>query len=71
MASFVASNCVFLRLQLRKIMPVYALLQRMEIFGAERENPENFAAQGAIERYFLRELQLAKARWSDSRLGLA
>ena len=37
LARFVASLFIFLRLQLRKIMAVCALLQRMEIFRGERE----------------------------------
>ena len=37
LASFVVSGFVLLRMQLRKIMPVYALLQRMGIFRGERE----------------------------------
>jgi hypothetical protein len=38
LASFVVSGFVLLRMQLRKIRPICALLQRMGIFGAEREN---------------------------------
>jgi hypothetical protein len=35
---FVANGCVLCDLQLRRIMPICALLQRMGIFSAEREN---------------------------------
>ena len=38
LASFVVSGFVLLRMQLRKIMPVCALLQRMGIFRVERKN---------------------------------
>jgi hypothetical protein len=37
LASFVVSGFVLLRMPLRKIMPVCAVLQRMGIFRAERE----------------------------------
>jgi hypothetical protein len=36
--NFVASGFVLWSLQLRKIMAICALLQRMGIFGGEREN---------------------------------
>ena len=42
LASFVVSGFVLLRMPLRKIMPVCALLQRMGIFRAEREKSQNF-----------------------------
>jgi hypothetical protein len=35
---FVVSGFVLLRMHLRKIMPICALLQRMGIFGVERKN---------------------------------
>jgi len=38
LASFVVSSFVFFGMQLRIIMGFCALLQRMGIFGAEREN---------------------------------
>jgi hypothetical protein len=43
LASFVASSFVFLYIQLRKIMAICALLQRMGILGAERKNGGIFA----------------------------
>jgi len=42
LASFVASGFVFWQIQLRKIMAFCALLQRMGIFGGEREKSLNF-----------------------------
>jgi hypothetical protein len=38
LASFVASHFVLWQIQLRKITPVCALVQRMGILGAELEN---------------------------------
>jgi hypothetical protein len=38
LARFVASSCVFFGLQLRKINPICALLQRMGIFRVEQKN---------------------------------
>ena len=37
LARFVVTGFVLYRMQLRRIMPVYALLQRMGIFGGEQE----------------------------------
>jgi len=44
--NFVVSGFVLWSLQLRKIMAICALLQRMGIFGAERENSRKFRAPG-------------------------
>jgi len=46
--NFVVSGFVLLSLQLRKIMAICALLQRMGIFGGEREISRKFRAP---ERY--------------------
>ena len=47
LASFVVSGFVLLRMQLRKIMPICALLQRMGIFRGERENSHANCARRA------------------------
>jgi len=46
--NFVATGCVFMRLQLRKIMAICALLQRMGIFGGEREFSRKFCGPGGF-----------------------
>jgi len=46
--NFVASGFVLFGLQLRKIMAICALLQRMGILGVERENSLEFRALGSF-----------------------
>jgi hypothetical protein len=46
--NFVASGCVLYDLQLRGIMPICALLQRMGIFRREREK---FRAKRDFQRH--------------------
>jgi len=48
LASFVASGCIFLKMQLREIMPVCALLQRMAILAFERKNHEKIGEFGLL-----------------------
>jgi hypothetical protein len=53
LASFVVNSCVLWKMQLRKITPICALLQRMGIFAAKREKffeiPRRKQAPGAVE----------------------
>jgi hypothetical protein len=61
LASFVASSFVILSLQLRKIMPICALLQRMGIFGAERINfAQKHKVTAICDNIFMR-----RAIWTD------
>jgi len=46
--NFVVSGFVLWSLQLRKIMAICALLQRMGIFGAEREISRKFSGRGVF-----------------------
>ena len=53
LASFVVNSCVLWKMQLRKITPICALLQRMAIFRVERgkffEIPRRSRLFGLVE----------------------